>query len=249
VSLEFHRFGCRPIRREIESLLTHLFFDFFGTLVDYSASRTDQGYPRSHQILIDAGCEIGYDDFLQRWDRVAGRFDADAEESLLEYSMHQVGAAFLEQVLDPRAAADALEPFITCYIDEWNQGVVDLADLPAMLDRLAGQYTLAVVTNTHSPTLVPAHLTRMGIAGYFETVVTSIEHGRRKPHPDIFERSLQRVGAVAASSVYVGDSFDADYRGARAAGMAAYLIDPHGAKPVPEHSRLASVLELEARLR
>ncbi len=226
-------------------MLTHLLFDFFGTLVDYCASRIEQGYEQSHRILTDAGCDIGYSEFLQRWDQVAGGFDADAEKSLIEYSMHQVCGAFLEQVLGGRTSTDVLERFIDRYLADWNTGVVYLPGLPAMLERLSEHYTLAVITNTHSAELVPEHLRRMGIASRFEAVITSIEHGRRKPHADIFVHALSQVGAVAQTSAYIGDSFNADYRGSRSVGMVAYLIDPDRTAQVPEQARLSDVLELE----
>jgi len=40
---------------------THVLFDFFGTLVEYSPSRTDQGYDRSFSLLRDAGLRLGYE--------------------------------------------------------------------------------------------------------------------------------------------------------------------------------------------
>ena len=46
---------------------THLLFDFFGTLVDYSASWTEQGYPRSHALVRSRGSDIQYERFLAEW--------------------------------------------------------------------------------------------------------------------------------------------------------------------------------------
>jgi putative hydrolase of the HAD superfamily len=37
---------------------THIQFDFFGPPVDYSASRTDQGYPRSHTRRADSVLDL-----------------------------------------------------------------------------------------------------------------------------------------------------------------------------------------------
>jgi len=226
-------------------VLTHLFFDFFGTLVDYSASRIDQGYEQSHRILTDAGSDIGYNEFLRVWDHVAGRFDADAEKSQNEYSMHQVCGAFLEQVLEDLPSSELLEHFIDRYLAEWNTGVVYLPGLAAMLDRLSERYELVVITNTHTAGLVPEHLRQMGIASRFEAVITSIVHGRRKPHADIFAHALSQVGAVATTSAYIGDSFHADYQGSKAIGMTGYLIDPARKSPVPAQARLTDVLDLE----
>ncbi len=45
--------------------LTHVLFDFFGTLVAYSESRVEQGFPRSYQILVTAGTHVDCAGFLK----------------------------------------------------------------------------------------------------------------------------------------------------------------------------------------
>jgi putative hydrolase of the HAD superfamily len=133
-------------------------------------------------------------------------------------------------------------------VDEWNAGVRDKPGVPELLARLARRFTLAVVTNTHEPSLVPDHLRRMGIAERFRCVVTSVECGTRKPGPRIFGHAVERLAASPERCVFVGDSLDADYRGAESAGMRAFLIDPLAKHPVPSDARLESVLALERRL-
>lgn len=229
-------------------MLTHLFFDFFGTLVTYSPSRTRQGYPATHRLLRDAGSDLGYADFLRGWDRVAGRFERAAERSLREYSMHDVCGQFLAETLGHPAPAPLLERFIVTYLAEWNRGVVYLPELPALLERLARRFTLGVITNTHDAALVPDHLAEMGVAHHFCDVITSVEHGARKPAPQIFEHALGALSASADTSLYVGDSRAPDYDGARGAGLAACLIDPDRSAGVPEAHRLSHILELERHL-
>jgi hypothetical protein len=46
--------------------MSAILFDFFGTLVSYSPSRVDQGYPRCHAFLREHGSALSYDDFLAR---------------------------------------------------------------------------------------------------------------------------------------------------------------------------------------
>ena len=226
---------------------THLLFDFFGTLVDYSPSRTEQGYERSFALLREAGSALDYASFLALWSEVASGFDRTAEESCREFSMAQLTQAFLARALE-RVPPDLVAPFVATYLDEWNTGVRYPDGVRDLLQRLSRRYTLAVITNTHDAGLVPAHLARMGVADLFDVVVTSVEHGSRKPAPEIFRHALERVRAVASSSVYVGDSFEADYVGATGIGMSALLIDPLETAPVPEGDRLRSLLDLEARL-
>ena len=56
--------------------------------------------------------------------------------------------------------------------------------------RSGRPHRLAVVTNTHHPTLVPDHLDAMGLSPHIDAVITSVEVGWRKPHPAIYEAVL-----------------------------------------------------------
>lgn len=228
--------------------VTHVLFDFFGTLVAYSDSRTEQGYRRSYSLLIEAGAALDYPGYLALWEEVAEAFEQRAVASHREYTMEAVAGAFLVRALGPVLPAQLTGDFVSAYLDEWNAGVRYLAGLSGMLGRLAERFTLAVITNTHDAALVPGHLHRMGVSGHFAKVVTSVELGVRKPAAQIFQHALRELDASADCAVYVGDSFEADYCGARSAGLRGMLIDPEARHPVPAAERLGSIFELESSL-
>src|SRR5687767_9537936 len=102
---------------------THILFDFFGTLVGYDARRTSQGYPRSHAALGRLGATVSYADFLDGWDRTFARFDRGSEAEDREFSMTQVGTAYLAEVLGRVPEAADVEDFIRGYLAEWSAGV------------------------------------------------------------------------------------------------------------------------------
>ncbi|MFC7642797.1 HAD family hydrolase [Streptosporangium lutulentum] len=149
----------------------------------------------------------------------------------------------------PQAAPAEVEEFVSRYIREWNTGVRYLPGLADLIEELSAEYRLAVVTNTHQPTLVPDHLETMGVLSSFDAVITSVEVGWRKPHPKIYAAALDALGVQASSAVFVGDTHVPDYEGPERAGMTAFLIDPHHRVAVPETRRLASVFDLPRRLR
>ncbi len=227
---------------------THVLFDFFGTLVSYSASRTDQGYAASHELARRFGAQLSYPDFLDAWDQISARFDAQADEDGIEFSMLQLASDFLTSVLGRVPSVDESEAFVDTYVGEWNQGVRYLDGVTGLLDELRRDYRLAVVTNTHLASLVPGHLRAMGVADRFDAVITSVEVGWRKPHPAIYAVTLTRLGIPAGAAAFVGDTFAADYDGPEQAGMQAFLIDPDGLDPVPKARRLSSVLDLPRAL-
>jgi putative hydrolase of the HAD superfamily len=75
---------------------------------------------------------------------------------------------------------------------------------------------------------LPEVLTRCGLEGALDAVVTSAEAGSRKPDPAIFQPALRLAGCSAAEALYVGDTPAEDVVGARAAGIPALLIDRGG---------------------
>ena len=228
--------------------LTHVLFDFFGTLVAYSASWTEQGFQRSHALLLARGAELDYDEFLERWDGLFADFEDRAQRSLEEYSMNTVCTEFLRRVLPGDPDAETVAALRDTYLGEWNKGVRYLPGVQEMLAALAERFVLVLVTNTHHAEVVHTHLRAMNVARHFADVITSVEHGRRKPSACIFERALAQSGGSRDVAAYVGDSFVADYGGATSAGLRCLLIDPKRRRDLPERDRLNDILEVSARL-
>jgi len=76
-----------------------------------------------------------------------------------------------------------------------------------------------------------AILDRLRLTRYLDTVTISSEAGYAKPASRIFQIALERHGLSAAEALHVGDVEALDVVGARAAGIAAILIDPHAVAP------------------
>ena len=230
--------------------VTCVLFDFFGTLVHYNPSRSEQGYPRSHEQFRSMGGTSDYLAFITQWDHVFARFDRRSDRDDSEFSMWDVGREFFAHSLGRPTDEDDVERFVDIYLEEWNTGVRDIDGVAAMLDDLGRRHRLAVVTNTHSPHMVPAHLRRMGIDAAFEVVVTSIEVGHRKPHPAIYAHTVDKMGIEPRRCLFVGDTVIADYIGPRAVGMQSLLVDPTG-RHAAAHlhhlgHRITSILDVAA---
>lgn len=226
--------------------LTTICFDFFGTLVKYSPSDKSQGYPDSDAVLRSAGLNGTYDAWLQQWDATYADFHERSHKDLAEFSMTNVVTAFVARVGLP-ANSSLVAAFEATYLREWNAGVTDIPGLRSILVGLADDYQLGVVSNTNDLTLVPDHLARLGLAHLFDDVVLSVDVGYRKPHPAIYRTALERLGSEPGRTLFIGDTFEADYEGPKQAGMRTLLItDSH--HHVPAADRLTSVLDLPAVL-
>jgi putative hydrolase of the HAD superfamily len=65
----------------------------------------------------------------------------------------------------------------------------------------------------------------LGLAGWFSVVVSSADARSRKPDPGIFQHALKLLDLEAAQVVHIGDSLDADVRGAEQVGIRAFLLE------------------------
>jgi putative hydrolase of the HAD superfamily len=89
--------------------------------------------------------------------------------------------------------------------------------------RAAGLRT-AVISNSNGS--VRAILEGLGLGAGLDFVLDSAEVGVEKPDPRIFQLALERARVQPAEAAYVGDLYSVDVLGARAAGLAAILLDP-----------------------
>jgi putative hydrolase of the HAD superfamily len=70
-----------------------------------------------------------------------------------------------------------------------------------------------------------------------DAVLTSLVHGKTKPHDTIFRRMLELLDVVPGEAVMVGDTLVDDVEGARAVGMRAVLVDREDRYPAVERIR------------
>lgn len=86
-------------------------------------------------------------------------------------------------------------------------------------------------------------LSRLGVDGCFHAVVVSGDHGISKPDPRLFDIALRALKVPALEAAFVGDRWDIDVLGARAAGMRPIWLNRAGAaSPDPA---IASISSLE----
>jgi putative hydrolase of the HAD superfamily len=79
-----------------------------------------------------------------------------------------------------------------------------------------------------------------------DAVLTSVLHGKTKPHETIFRRMLELLDVEPGEAVMVGDTLEDDIEGARAVGMQALLVDREGR--YPELESLAGLRALSRAL-
>ena len=101
---------------------------------------------------------------------------------------------------------------------------------------------LGIVSNSDGR--VEQALLAAGLREYFDVVIDSSLVGIEKPDPAIFRAALDALSVSPEEALYVGDLYDVDVVGARAAGIEAVLLT--SSEPVPGRGcrTAASVHEL-----
>ncbi len=123
------------------------------------------------------------------------------------------------------------EPILS-FMPHANHGARDV--LTALRDR---GLVLGLICNTgRTPgKMLRLVLERLALSSHLATMTFSDEIGQRKPHPEIFRRTLDALGVAPADAVHIGDDVTTDIAGARGIGMRAiHLCHATSTSPIPD---------------
>ncbi len=127
------------------------------------------------------------------------------------------------------ASAFASAPFMRCVPPEAK----------TLLDALTKRgFVLGAISDWEDT--LPDVLTELGLLPCFHALSISAVVGVTKPSPLLFEDALAQVNLPPASCLHVGDWYELDVRGARAAGMNALLFDWAGRRPGADCPRVTT---------
>ena len=131
---------------------------------------------------------------------------------------------------DADAATAAAAAYRSAYLAHWRpvEGAIEL------LAALHGRMSTGLVTNNVAAEQ-RQKIAACGFGPFLDTVVISEEAGVTKPDPRIFRLALERLGRPADETVMIGDAWDTDIAGARAAGIRPIWFNRFGA-PSPDRS-------------
>jgi putative hydrolase of the HAD superfamily len=145
--------------------------------------------------------------------------------------------AQVTMLLDRLGVADRVrgrEPLVRALVDAYGRPILDALPVAneGARETLAtlrdGGLRLALVCNTgRTPgRMLRLVLERLGLARYLSVLTFSDEVGLRKPHPEIFRRTLAGLGVAPEEAAHVGDNLAADVAGARGIGMRGIHLCP-----------------------
>jgi HAD superfamily hydrolase (TIGR01509 family) len=165
----------------------------------------------------------------------AGRSDRERARVYLEALFTGAGV--------PAERMDEVARTLRRLHEEWHLWCRTMPGTEEALDRLrAAGLRLGVVSNSDGR--VEEALRAAGIDDRFDVILDSTLVGVEKPDPAIFRAALAALDVGPEEALYVGDLYDVDVVGARAAGIEAVLLVAAAAEPGPECRRVDSLVAL-----
>ena len=183
-----------------------ILFDLDDTLLDRNAS-IQQFIANQYDRLSSAFNHVSKTDYTSRF---------------IELDCHgRAGKDQVYQALVVEFGIEAIrwQALLEDYETQFQWHCLPFPFLVETLHQLKQQgYLLGIVTNGLGP-VQNRSIDGLGIRDYFDTILISEVEQVRKPEPEIFWRTLERLGTTAQHSVFIGDHPKADIEGANGVGM------------------------------
>lgn len=229
-------------------MLSVIFFDLGSTLIFPEAS-WEPVLARADQILLERLAQYGillnrntaYHSHATLLDLYyAEREGQHAEETTYQLLKRIVKNAGYIDPPDP-ALRDALDAM---YADTQKNWCLEEDTKSTLVELLEQGYKLGVISNVSDDRNAQALIDQWQLRPLFEYIVTSAGCGYRKPHPHIFQLSLDHFSISADQAAMVGDTLEADILGGNNLGLYTIWITRRSTTFNPEITPDASVESL-----
>lgn len=111
------------------------------------------------------------------------------------------------------------EQLLHDYITNFQHHCIPFQNMHELLQRLTQQnIKIGIITNGFTDFQIN-NLRALNIHTYTNTILVSEAEGLKKPHPEIFERALQKLDVKATECLYVGDHPENDVLGSERVGI------------------------------
>jgi HAD superfamily hydrolase (TIGR01509 family) len=233
-------------------------FDLWGTLMaerrDTFPLRARLRYERCAPILAKYGIETTQEEFTrhhQRSNSALARLQEYGRDVSSEERARHVFYQFHPGIADHIDEADA-----TAFAEAYGGVIVHTPPdlLPGAREALdearARGLRVGLISNTgvaggrHLRRVLEAH----EVIGHFDALMFSDELRRAKPHPALFQATLDALGVTAQETVFVGDTPRYDIAPPRRYGWWVVQVGERADGDPPAHIRVANVGELFSAL-
>jgi len=209
-------------------------FDLDDTLIDWGgqAITWDQFFgPRTNAIHRHL-CEQNHhlppaDEFYAIIDQATR---ATWEEAKKTWIIPSIGDMLLHIFIDLGLDVDRIDIHQILVIYDWGPlpGVAPFEDTIQVLEELRRRgYKIGLLTNSFLPMWMrDVELEAYDLIQYLDARLTAADVGYLKPHPYIYQRTLELLGTTPEKAVFVGDRPQNDIAGANDSGLISVLMNP-----------------------
>jgi putative hydrolase of the HAD superfamily len=227
-------------------MIKHLFFDLDHTIWDFDRNATETLLELYEQHGL---AELG----LRSADEFILRYTENNQLLWARYHLGQISKetlraerfykTFIELGVHPESVPSQFEEDYV-RISPTKTNLFDGSE--KVLAYLQQKYALHIISNGFKETTL-IKIDRCSLNPYFQNIIISEDVGVNKPDKAIFEYALDKASALKHESIMIGDSIEADIRGAQDFGMKAIYFNPDNKeKPVDvdwQINRLEELLE------
>ena len=202
-------------------------FDMFDTLmlIEKNHAFYSPSLKRAHSFLVKNEVNVQFKVFKDAYIKARDALYAEADAKLEEPHFNRR----ISNALESLGYFDVKSEVVAGATNAFCEGFIDYVRIDdhakSVLKKLHGKYKLGIVSNFAIPECVDKLLEKHGLDKLFDAVVVSGAINKRKPSPEIFQKTLEKIGVSAENAVFVGDTADADIIGAKAAGMKTIFIE------------------------
>jgi HAD superfamily hydrolase (TIGR01549 family) len=216
-------------------VLRALSLDLFGTIVFFDDQRLPRRVyegreyvvtiPALEDLLVRARLDIAPLEFLRAVVAASEEIGREKASTLREIPTAARYSRALRRLGAPNDAVDSVATTMAeSHMQTLSSAIVCPQDRVELLRELAARYPLALLSNfDHAPT-ARAILDRFRLASAFRIVAISAEVGFVKPAAEIFQFVCRALEVEPEECLHVGDSQEADVRGAIAAGLGCVRV-------------------------
>jgi HAD superfamily hydrolase (TIGR01662 family) len=212
-------------------------FDMFDTLMLIVKNHAFYGYSlkKTHKFLVENGVKVSFADFKDAYIKARDALYVEADANLEEPHFN----ARISNALGRLGfSVNAKSGIVTGATNAFCEGFMEYVRIDEhaveVLRKLQGKYKLGIVSNFAIPECVVKLLETHDLDKFFDVVVVSAAVNKRKPSPEIFQQALKKLSVDAAETVFVGDTVDADIKGAKDMGMKTIFIERRAQKEAEE---------------
>lgn len=211
--------------KAFHTMIKHIFFDLDHTIWDFDRNAQETLHELYTNYELQKLGLTSAEDFITTY----------TENNHLLWAQYHVGSISKETLRSERFKKTFIQLGISPELipQQFEEDYVNLTPTRTnlfegsekVLAYLQKKYTLHIISNGFKESTL-TKMDRSGLNPYFKNVIISEDVGVNKPDKAIFEYALGKAGAEKHESIMIGDSVEADIRGAQEYGIKAIYFNP-----------------------